>query len=173
VKAVAAIPSPRAITTEECLVKKFTNHVDHVAWISRLENLAANIAELEKLTGATLTRFERKDMGFVMCISWEAGLEVVAPLEEPTDFNQWLRDWLDTRGEGVISVVFGVRDLDRHKARLAALGIEVGPLMDDHPDSPWHDKLVLWERQAGMVMNTNLILGDIDYAEGVVPFGDA
>lgn len=154
-------------------MKKFTNHIDHVAWISRLENLDANIAELESLTGATLTRFERKDMGFVMCISWEAGLEVVAPLEEPTDFNQWLRDWLDTRGEGVISVVFGVKDLDRHKARLAALGIEVGPLMDDHPDSPWHDRLVLWERQAGMVMNTNFVLGDIDYADGVIPFGEA
>lgn len=154
-------------------MKKFTNHIDHVAWISRLENLDANIVELESLTGAKLTRFERKDMGFVMCISWEAGLEVVAPLEEPTEFNQWLRDWLDARGEGVISVVFGVKDLDRHKARLAALGIEVGPLMDDHPDSPWHDRLVLWERQAGMVMNTNFVLGDIDYADGVIPFGEA
>lgn len=154
-------------------MKKFTNHIDHVAWISRLENLEANIAELEKLAGAKLTRFERKDMGFVMCISWEAGLEVVAPLEEPTEFNQWLRDWLDTRGEGVMSVVFGVRDLDRHKARLAALGVEVGPLMDDHPDSPWHKHLVLWERQAGVVMNTNFILGDIDYADGVIPFGEA
>jgi hypothetical protein len=72
-----------------------------------------------------------------------------------------------------MSVVFGVRDLDAHKARLEALGVPVGELMDDHPDSPWHDKLVLWERQAGMVMNTSFILGDIDYAEGVIPFGDA
>ncbi len=59
-----------------------------------------------------------------ICISWEAGLEVVAP-------------------------------------------------MDDHPDSPWHDKLVLWERMAGEAMNTNIILGDIDYADDVIPFGDA
>jgi hypothetical protein len=154
-------------------MKKFTNHIDHVAWISWPENLEANIAELEKLTGAKLTRFERKDMGFVMYISWEAGLEVVAPLEEPTEFNQWLRQWLETKGEGVMSVVFGVRDLDKHKARLEALGVPVGELMDDHPDSPWHHKLVLWERQAGVVMNTNFILGDIDYADGVIPFGDA
>ena len=154
-------------------MKKFTNHVDHVAWISRPETIAANVAQLEMLTDAKLTRFERKDMGFVMYISWEAGLEVVAPLPEPTEFNQWLRDWLDTRGEGVMSVVFGVRDLDRHKARLERLGVEVGPLMDDHPDSPWHDQLVLWERQAGEVMNTGFILGDIDYADHVIPFGDA
>jgi len=154
-------------------MKKFTNHIDHVAWISWPENLEANIAELEKLADAKLTRFERKDMGFVMYISWEAGLEVVAPLPEPTEFNQWLRDWLETRGEGVMSVVFGVKDLEKHKARLEALGCPVGPLLDDHPDSPWHDRLVLWERQAGVVMNTNFILGDIDYADGVIPFGDA
>jgi hypothetical protein len=154
-------------------MKKFTNHIDHVAWISRPENLEANVAQLEKLADAKLTRFERKDMGFVMYINWEAGLEVVAPLSEPTDFNQTLRDWLDTRGEGVMSVVFGVRDLDRHKARLEALGFEAGPLMDDHPDSPWHNKLVLWERVAGSVMNSCFILGDIDYADNVIPFGNA
>jgi hypothetical protein len=45
--------------------------------------------------------------------------------------------------------------------------------MDDHPDSPWHHKLVLRERMAGMVMNSVFIFGDIDYAEGVIPFGDA
>jgi hypothetical protein len=154
-------------------MKKFTNHIDHVAWISWPETLEANIAQLEKLADAKLTRFERKDMGFVMYINWEAGLEVVSPLPEPTEFNQWLRDWLETRGEGVMSVVFGVRDLDRHKARLEQLGFEVGPLMDDHPDSPWHDKLTLWERLAGQAMNTNFVLGDIDYADGVIPFGDA
>lgn len=154
-------------------MKKFTNHVDHVAWISRPETLAANIAQLEALTGAQLTRFQREDMGFVMHISWEAGLEVVSPMETRTEFNQMLWDWLDTRGEGVMSVVFGVRDLDAHKARLAALGFEAGPLMDDHPDSPWHDKLVLWERMAGIAMNSCIILGDIDYRDDVIPFGDA
>ena len=71
------------------------------------------------------------------------------------------------------SVVFGVKDLDWHKARLAKMGIEVGPLMDDHPSSPWHDKLVLWERVAGEAINTNIVLGDIDYQDGLIPFGDS
>jgi hypothetical protein len=66
-----------------------------------------------------------------------------------------------------------VKDLDAHKSRLEKLGFEVGPLMDDHQESPWHDKLVLWERIAGQAMNTNIILGDIDYADEVIPFGDA
>jgi hypothetical protein len=154
-------------------MKKFTKHVDHVAWISRPETLAANVAELEKLTGAKLVRFERKDMGFVMCIDWEAGLEVVSPLSEPTDFNRGLHEWLEARGEGVISVVFGVRDLENHKARLEALGVQVGPLMDDHADSPWHDKIRLFERAAGIVMNSTFILGDIDYSDTMIKFGPA
>ena len=94
-------------------------------------------------------------------------------MELRTDFNQWLWSELERKGEGVTSVVFGVKDLEAHKARLARLGFEAGPLMDDHPDSPWHDKLVLWERMAGEAINTNIILGDIDYADDVIPFGDA
>ncbi len=101
-------------------MKKFINHVDHVAWLSRPENLDANVAQLEKITGATLARFVRNDMGFTMCISWEAGLEVVAPMEQRTEFNQWLWSELEKKGEGVTSVVFGVKNLDAHKARLEA-----------------------------------------------------
>lgn len=153
-------------------MKKFVNHVDHVAWMCRPENLDANIAQLEKLTGATLARFDRRDMGFTMCVDWEAGLEIVAPMEERTDFNQWLWSELETKGEGVAAVVFGVKDLEAHKARLEKMGFGVGPLMNDHPAAPWHHKLVLAERIAGQAMNTNIILGDIDYADGVIPFVD-
>ncbi|WP_297494812.1 hypothetical protein [Acidocella sp.] len=154
-------------------MKKFVNHIDHVAWISKLENLEANVSKLEAMADTKMTRFERKDMGFVMYLSWEAGLEMVAPMEEPTEFNQMLKQWLDARGEGVMSIVYGVKDLDKHKARLEALGFPVGPLMDDHADSPWHDKLVLHERMAGEFLGSLIILGDIDYQDGLIPFQDA
>lgn len=154
-------------------MKKFTNHIDHVVWISRLENIETNVAELEKVADVKLQRFECKDMGFVMYLNWEAGLEVVAPMQERSDFNQALHDRLQSHGEGLLGVVFGVRDLDKHKARLEAQGIPVGPLMDDHPDSPWHHKLVLRERAVPPVFNGWFVFGDIDYADGVIPFGDA
>lgn len=161
-------------------MKKFVNHVSHVAWISHPENLEAHVAEMERLSGATLTRFEREDMGFAMHISWEAGLEIVAPLEMRTEFNGMLHDWLETRGEGVFSVVFGVRDLERHRARVQALHYEPSPLMHDRADSPWHEKLpkydssmVLRDGDPGTIMNTCFILGDIDYADGVVSFEEA
>lgn len=154
-------------------MKKFVNHIDHVTWISRPENIEANVAQLEALSGARLTRFDREDMGFSMYLSWEAGLEVVTPMARRTDFNQLLYDWLDNRGEGLMGVVYGIRDLDKHKARLEAQGFEVGPIMDDHPDSPWHDKIRLFERMGGVVMNSTFILGDIDYREGLIAFEDA
>lgn len=154
-------------------MKKFVNHIDHVTWISRPENIEANVAMLEKVSDTKLVRFERKDMGFIMYLNWEAGLEVVAPMKERSEFNQALHDRLETHGEGILGVVFGVRDLDRHKARLEALGMQVGPLMDDLPESPWHHKLVLRERAAPPVIDSWFILGDIDYADGVIPFEDA
>lgn len=154
-------------------MKKLVNHVDHVTWICRLENLETNVAKLEKLADAKMTRFERRDMGFVMYLCWEAGLEMVAPLDEPTEFCRMMNHWLNTRGEGVMSIVYGVRNLEKHRQRVEALGYQVGPIMDDHVDSPWHEKLVLHERVAGEFLGSLFILGDIDYADGVIPFEDA
>ncbi len=154
-------------------MQKFTNHIDHVAWISRLENLDANLAALEARAGATLMRHEHAENGYVMCVNWEAGLEVLAPLDQRTDYNAMMHDWLETKGEGVIFVAFGVADLDAHAARLAAVGIDVSPTFEDRSETPWRDQLVLKERIAGMVMNSYFVLADIDYADGIIPFGDA
>src|SRR5690625_3937955 len=154
-------------------MKKFVNHIDHVTWISSPENIEKNVATLEALAGVKLTRFDREDMGFTMYLSWEAGLEVVTPMEKRTDFNQMLYGWLEERGEGLMGVVYGIRDLEKHKQRLEEQGFEVGPIMDDHPDSPWHHKIRLFERMGGVVMNSTFILGDIDYSEGMIAFEDA
>jgi hypothetical protein len=153
-------------------VKRFIQHVDHAVWISRLENIEAHVAMLETVTGAKLERFERKDMGFAMYLDWEAGLEVVAPLPDRTGFNQALYERLESHGEGMLGVVFGVEDLERHREKLEAKGLVVGPLMDDHPDSPWHHRLVVRERAAPEAINSWIILGQIDYEDDVIHFED-
>jgi hypothetical protein len=84
-------------------MKKFTNHIDHAVWMSHVQNIEKNVAALEKITDSKLTRFDREDMGFVMYLSWEAGLEVVAPMSRRTDFNQALHDRLERQGEGLRS----------------------------------------------------------------------
>ena len=141
-----------------------------MAWISRPENLEANVAELERLSGARLARSENREMGIVVCISWEAGLEIIAPTAEDTPTNRDLRRHLDTIGEGVFAVIFGVRDLEEHKARLEAMGFTVGPRMGGRPDAPGRERVVVRERRAGQLMNSWFVLGEIDYADGVVAF---
>jgi len=153
-------------------MKKFINHIDHVAWISRLENIEVNVDKLEQLSEVKLARFVHTDMGFVVYANWEAGLEVIAPTAEPTEFNKALRDRLETNGEGVIAVVYGIQDLEKRKAQLEKCGHTVGPLMTDHPQSPWHHKLILRERLAGDFLGSWFMLGDIDYAEGVITLAD-
>ena len=91
---------------------------------------------------------------FGTLIDWDAGLEVVAPMDEKTDFNQGLHDWLDARGEGMLGIVFGVENLEKHKEKLEAKGMQIGPLMDDLPTSPWHHRLVLRERIAPMAITS-------------------
>lgn len=153
-------------------MKKFVKHVDHVTWISRLETVEANVAQLEAVTDGKLIRFARDDMGFVMYIDWDAGLEVVAPYDERTPFNEALHDRLEKQGEGMLGIVFGVEDLEKHKEMLEAKGMEVGPLMNDLPTSPWHHRLVLRERAAPEAINSWVILGQIDYQDDVVKFVD-
>lgn len=153
-------------------MKKFINHIDHVTWISRLANLEKNVADLEALTDGNLIRFERADMGFVMYLDWDSGLEVVAPMDERTAFNEALHDRLEKQGEGILGVVFGVENLEKHKEKLEAKGIQVGPLMDDLPTSPWHHRIVLRERAAPEVINSWMVLGQIDYQDDVVKFVD-
>jgi hypothetical protein len=154
-------------------MKKFTNHVDHVAWVSRPETLEANLEQLSKLTQATFRRFVNEEYGMVSCVDWAAGLEVLAPLERDTEFNKMLKERLAERGEGVLFVVFGVDDLDEAKARIDSVGGTVGPLMETSPLQPWYKEVLIRERIAGAVMNTTITLGDIGYPDGMIGFGDS
>jgi len=61
-------------------MKKLINHVHHVAYLSSWENLGANIAHLEAITGAKLRRTLRPQHGAMICVDWSAGLEVAMPL---------------------------------------------------------------------------------------------
>jgi hypothetical protein len=153
-------------------MKKFINHVDHVVWLSRLENADKNVADLEAITDATFVRQDRDDMKTVLFIDWDAGLEVVAPMSEVIDFNKGLHDRLESHGEGLLAVVYGVEDLEKHKAKLEAKGMYVGPLMEDTPDAPWIERIVLRERFAPEVAGSWMVLSQIDYQDDVIKFVD-
>ena len=57
------------------------NHVDHVLWVSHLKNQEANVARLSELTNQQFDGpVSRPDVGLRVYLSWEGGLEIVAPL---------------------------------------------------------------------------------------------
>jgi len=153
-------------------MKQFINRVDHVVYISKLENIDANIAALEAITDANLERCERHDMQALICVDWAAGLEVVAPLGPRSEINAGLYDRLETHGEGLIAVVYGVEDLEAHMAKLQAKGFEIGPLMETDPIEPWYNRIVLRERFAPPVMGSWMVLSQIDYRDDIIKFVD-
>jgi len=153
-------------------MKKFINHIDHVVWLSRLENAEKNVADLEAITDGKLVRHDREDMGVVLFIDWDAGLEVVAPMAERNEANQALYDRLESHGEGLLAAVFGVEDLEKHKEKLEAKGMEIGPLMQDLPTAPWIERILLRERFAPNVIDSWMVLSQIDYQDNVIKFVD-
>jgi hypothetical protein len=154
-------------------MKKFINRVDHVVYLSRYENVDANIASLEAITDAKLERCERTEMEALICVDWSAGLEVVAPMGQRTPVNAGLHDRLESHGEGLLAVVYGVEDLEAHMVKLQAKGFEIGPLMEADPIEPWYNRIVLRERFAPPVMGSWMVLSQIDYQDGIIRFVDA
>lgn len=151
-------------------MKKFVNHVDHAVYLSSWEKLDENIAQLEALTGASLERCERPEMGAIICVDWTAGLEVVAPMPDMENPNQDMYDRLESHGEGLLAVVYAVEDLEAHKAKLEAQGMWVGDLMETQPDEPWYDRIVLRERFGPPVMGSWMVFSQIDYRDDLIKF---
>jgi hypothetical protein len=153
-------------------MKKFVNHVDHAVYLSRWENLDRNIANLEAVTDASLERCVREDMGCAVCVDWSAGLEVVAPTPERNAANEALHARLESHGEGLLAVVYGVADLEAHKAKLEARGFAIGPLMETDPCEPWFNRIVLRERFAPEFLNSWMVFSEIDYSDGMIRYVD-
>jgi hypothetical protein len=81
-------------------MRQFVNHVDHVAWVCHIENLERYAEQLSALANVEmLGPFAREDLGLSVYISYEGGLEIVAPLDGVhNEFNSPLRDRLGKTG---------------------------------------------------------------------------
>ena len=152
-------------------MKKFRDHIDHVAWICHEENLDRNVKLLSELFAVDFGEPAiRKDLGLTIYLSWESGLELVAPHAEVTPYNGLLHERLERRGEGMWGVIFGVENLENARERARALGYTPTPVVGEAPDTPWAGKVEVRESRATEFLGTWLIFGQIGYAEGVVTF---
>lgn len=153
-------------------MRQFIDHVDHVAWICRMENLEQKVAELAALCAVDFGEpAVNADLGLTIYLSWEAGLEVVAPHAEVTPYNRLLHERLERNGEGMWGVIFGVEDLEVARERARQLGYTPTPVVGESPDSPWADKVSkVRESRATEFLGTWMIFGEIAYPEGIVSF---
>jgi 4-hydroxyphenylpyruvate dioxygenase-like putative hemolysin len=96
--------------------------VDHVAIIVKEENARCYAGRLSAVLGI---RFEEPlindEHGVLIIISWDAGLEIIAPTRQQGAY--WER--LQRYGEGSAAIVFGVANMDEAIERARANGATV------------------------------------------------
>ena len=75
----------------------------------------------------------------------------------------------EKKGEGVLSVVFGVRDIEEANTHARQLGYRVSQIIGLAGDEPWKDKLESFrEAIIGDALGTLLGFAEIRYAKGVI-----
>jgi hypothetical protein len=166
--------------SSEISMNQFINHIDHVAWLCHLKNLDEYARRLSALSSTTMIPHIRKDLGLSVYMSWQGGLEIVAPLDDvDNEFNAPLRARLKERGEGVFAVVLGVKNLDEAVSRARREGYVPGDILlagDSITGAmpPWNDQhSVMRESIVGDFMNSLFAYGEVVYAEGVILTADA
>lgn len=122
--------------------------IDHVAIIVYRENLDAYVAKFSAVLGI---EFDRptivESTGVVAALSWDSGLEILAPLRN--EGRYW--DRLQKYGEGSTIIVFGVQDMDAAQQRARDAGVEVGFEVELRGTEPWFDRFEVF-REARLNM---------------------
>jgi methylmalonyl-CoA/ethylmalonyl-CoA epimerase len=98
--------------------------------VMAVRDLDAGREFYEKLLGCTFqpgNDEEAASFGVRMTFSWDAGIELVAPIEGQ---GSYIESILDERGEGIIGVVWAVADADASKDAGAELGVTTFHTLD-------------------------------------------
>jgi hypothetical protein len=145
---------------------KDTNRIDHFVWAVRPENVAGYLAQLSDLFHTEFEEYDGKS-GARILISWDTGFEFAVPNGEGPRGDD-LRAYLDKNGEGLFAVVFRVPDIESASKRAAQLGWPVGDgvLGSEEADKGWTRVTRVREQFIGPFLNTMLLYGQIDYADG-------
>jgi catechol 2,3-dioxygenase-like lactoylglutathione lyase family enzyme len=64
-----------------------------------------------------------EELGIEVAISWDAGIELIAPLPGRED-DSIVSGFLSDHGDGIMNVVFGVSDAAKAKNKTAAAGLD-------------------------------------------------
>ena len=98
------------------------NCVHHVVWCVKPESLPRVRAYCEDGLGLPMQDLDLPDLGIHVLISWDGGIEIMAPTYQDGTLVASANEFLASRGEGVYSVVFNVASLEDAIERLQAQG---------------------------------------------------
>jgi hypothetical protein len=139
---------------------KNAGRIDHVVISVYPDSFRPFVDRLSKALGISFMEYRREESGLMIALSWDAGLEVVAPMQEKGRIWERLKE----KGEGSVAIVFGVENLEDAVRRAEAAGVGTGPEIGLLGDEPWADMFgVLREKYlAGPLCGATIVLGQIE-----------
>ena len=117
------------------------NGVHHVVWCVRPESFPGLRAFWEGSVGLTLEELDLPELGLKILISWNGGVEIMAPFYETGVLADVARSFLTERGEGVYTVVVNVQGIDGLVASLVDQGASLSFRETIAPDAVLERKL--------------------------------
>jgi len=151
------------------------NRIDHIIWIVRPENLERYVDEAARLFGVEFERLSdpaipgaSKDI----YISFDGGLEFIAPLNSDDFMARKYLEFLDERGEGLYGFVFGVGELGSAVAHSRQLGYPATDCLQSPDPAVRHAYLAKYttrctdaqEAYVGELVGTHVLFGELEYA---------
>jgi hypothetical protein len=139
------------------------NRIDHLAIVVSATNFEGCLERLTKALEARFVRAERKDLALLIAIDWDAGLEILAPTGPESPL--WNR--LQTHGEGQVTIIYGVKDLDASAERAKDAGFGLGPEIGLIGNEPWAAQFdVLREVPLSEICGIRIALGQVEPRKG-------
>jgi len=132
--------------------------IDHVAFLVAPQNFESCLESMGSALGLDFQRAHRDDLGLMIGVDWDAGIEILAPTGPESVF--WNR--LQEKGEGAATVIFGVADIDAAKEQARNAGLGYSAEIGLRGDEPWADRFeIVREAALDPICGISLVLGEI------------
>ena len=141
------------------MLKQNIGRIDHLAILVYPQNFENCVERLTRVLQISFQCCHREDLGLKIAIDWDAGLEILAP----TGPESPLWPQLQKKGEGHMSVIFGVKDFEEARKRAQQEGLSTGPEVGLSGIEPWADRFsVMRETSLSEICGINLVLGQVE-----------
>jgi hypothetical protein len=141
------------------MLKQNIGRIDHIAILVHRHDLESCVERLTRALQVSFQRAYREDLALEIAIDWDAGLELLAP----TGPQSPLWSQLQQKGEGHVSIIFGVEDFEEARKRARQEGFSTGPEVGLSGSEPWAERFnVLRETSLSEICGINLVLGQVE-----------